>query len=144
LEVFRNGPWRLRPAPDGGTIGGKGLRASLVCLIISGLASSSARKARPATPELPSWAGTAYTLVMAALLVAYGVRLGHRLSLGVAGQLLACWLAGAAWWGYRALRQIVAGLDYVLPSLTLFALAVLVSLAKAGALSRRTGRPTDP
>jgi hypothetical protein len=99
--------------------------------------------APPVPPAgLPSWSGAAYTLVMAALLVGYGLWLGHRLSLGVAALLLACWLAGAAWWAYRALRQVVAGLDYIMLSLALFALAVLVSLAKAGALRRRASRGT--
>jgi hypothetical protein len=99
----------------------------------------------PAPPSgLPPWAGAVYTLVMAGLLVGYGLRLGHRLSLGVAGLLLTCWLVGAAWWAYRFLRQLIVGLDYIALSLTLFAFAVLVSLAKAGALSRRTGRPTNP
>jgi hypothetical protein len=99
-------------------------------------------------PGLPPWVGAAYTLVMAALLVGYGLRLGHRLSLGVAGLLLTCWLAGAGWWAYRSLRQLIAGLDYIALSLTLFAFAVLVSLAKAGALPWRKmgdspGRPID-
>jgi hypothetical protein len=86
--------------------------------------------------DLPPWALAAHPLVLAAVLVAYGLLLGHRFSFGVAGLVLACWLAGAGWWGYRFLRQLVSGLDYIALSLALFALAVLVSLGKAGALSR--------
>jgi len=55
-----------------------------------------------------------------------------------AALILTCWLAGAAWWGYRALRQIIVGLDYIVLSLALFAVAVLVSLRKSGALSRHS------
>jgi hypothetical protein len=87
---------------------------------------------------LPSWTMAAYPLVLAVLLAAYGLRLRHWFSCAAAGLVLACWLAGAAWWGYRALRQLVSGLDYIAVSLALFALAVLVSLAKSRALSRHT------
>jgi hypothetical protein len=87
-------------------------------------------------PGLPWWAAPAYPLIMTGLLAGYGLLLGERFSLGVAGLILACWLAGAGWWGYRLLRQVVSGLDYLALSLVLFALAVLVSLGKSGALSR--------
>jgi hypothetical protein len=50
--------------------------------------------------------------------------------------VLGCWLTAAGWRGYRALRQIIVGLDYLALSLTLFAVAVLISLGKAGVLWR--------
>ena len=71
------------------------------------------------------------------MLAGYALLLGARPPLAGAGLLLACWLAAAAWRGYFTLRQFVRGLDYLALSLPLFALAVLISLAKSGALRRR-------
>jgi hypothetical protein len=58
-----------------------------------------------------------------------------RLALGavVASGWAGVWL----WRGYRELREEVAGLDYLAASLLLLPLAVLISLAKGGALGRR-------
>ena len=89
---------------------------------------------------LPPWTSAAYPLVMAALLAGYGLLLRHRPSLAVAGLVCACWLALAGWQGYRFLRQLVLGLDYIALSLALFALAVLISLGKSGLLSRLVTR----
>jgi hypothetical protein len=85
---------------------------------------------------LPPWAAVAYPLVMAGLLVAYGLWLRHRFSHAVALVVLACGIGGACWRGYRAAREVVAGLDQLCLGLALFGLAVLVSLWKAGALPR--------
>ncbi|HEY3787878.1 MAG TPA: hypothetical protein VGL71_03440 [Urbifossiella sp.] len=52
------------------------------------------------------------------------------------GSVGAAWLTGAAWRLYVAMRAEVAGLDYLLASLILLPVAVLVSLAKSGALER--------
>jgi hypothetical protein len=88
-------------------------------------------------PEgIPPWAAVAYPLALAILLAAYGLALRHRPSLVLAGVVLACWLATAGWQGYCSLRQIVTGLDQIALSLGLFGVAILVSLAKSGALSR--------
>jgi hypothetical protein len=114
---------------------GRLLRAAGAALVLP--ACLAALLGAPEAPAgVPSWAVAAYPLVMAALLAGYGLLLGHRFSLAVAGLVLACWLAVAGWWGYRFLRQVVSGLDYLALSLALFALAVLLSLAKSGALSR--------
>jgi hypothetical protein len=48
----------------------------------------------------------------------------------------AAWLAGVLWRLYAMLRVEVAGLDYLVASLILLPLAVLVSLAKSGAVGR--------
>jgi hypothetical protein len=87
----------------------------------------------------PPWARLCYPPTLAVLAAAYGLALGHRPSLVAAGLLLVCWLAGAGWQGYRSLRAVVWGLDYIALSLALFALAFLISLGKAGILSRRIG-----
>ena len=69
---------------------------------------------------------------------------------GAADALVAAvvgWAAGAGWRGYRALREEVAGLDYLAVGLLLFPVAVLISLAKAGKLPPwpRGARPaTEP
>jgi hypothetical protein len=79
----------------------------------------------------------AYPLVLAGLLAAYGLLLRHRPSLAFAAGAVACWLAVIGWYSYWALRQVVTGLDYLAGSLVVFAVAILVSLAKSGILARR-------
>jgi hypothetical protein len=59
-----------------------------------------------------------------------------RLALGAAAAL--GWVSVLVWRGYRELRQEVGGLDYLAASLLILPLAVLISLAKGGALARRT------
>jgi len=85
---------------------------------------------------LPPWSIGAYPLMMAGLLVGYGLLLRHRPSLTIAGLVLAFWLMTAGWQGYQFLRQLFLGLDYIAISLGLFGLAVLVSLGKSGLLRR--------
>jgi hypothetical protein len=101
------------------------------------------------TGRLPSWLVTAYPPMTAVLLAGYAWLLGHRVSLGISTLTLASWLVQVGWNGYLELRAAVRGLDHILLSLLLFALAVLVSLAKSGHLSvwlarrRRTITPLD-
>jgi len=52
------------------------------------------------------------------------------------GGVAAAWLTGALWRLYLVLRAEVAGLDYLLVSLILLPVGILVSLTKAGVLSR--------
>jgi hypothetical protein len=94
----------------------------------------------------PPWAVLTYPLVMAGALAVYGALLRQRPWLVAAGLALVVWMAGAGWRGYLLLRQTVAGLDHMAVGLALFVLAVLISLGKAGALSRRraNGREAPP
>jgi hypothetical protein len=86
--------------------------------------------------RVPQWAAAVYPLIMACLLAGYGLVVGHGPSVGVAALVLLGWLAAAVGKGYALLRVLVTGLDYLAVSLTLFALAIVVSLAKAGVLGR--------
>jgi len=45
-------------------------------------------------------------------------------------------LTAAGWRGYVVLRQVVAGLDHITGGLAFFMLAALISLKKAGVLSK--------
>ena len=56
------------------------------------------------------------------------------------GGVGAAWLTGVLWRLYLILRAEVAGLDYLVASLILLPLAVLLSLAKSGAISRWADR----
>lgn len=85
------------------------------------------------------WILWAYPLALACFLTGYGFWLRHRPSYWVAGLLGVGWLFGASWRGYLSARQAVSGLDHIALSLVLFAVAVLVSLGKAGLLSRWLG-----
>ena len=64
-----------------------------------------------------------YPLAMCLVLAAYGRWLGHRLSLSAAGLILASWLIWSGWRGYRSVRHLVAGLDYIAMGMLSFALA---------------------
>jgi hypothetical protein len=86
--------------------------------------------------ELPEWALKMYPLGMAILLSAYGLWLWHVPTLSMAGVILLTWSAASGWNIYRSVRTLVVGMDYLILSLLVFALAVLVSIAKSGLLSR--------
>ena len=94
----------------------------------------------------PPWVALSYPPAMAALLVGYGLLLRQSAWLVAAALAQVVWMGGAGWRGYLLLRQTVAGLDHMAVGLALFVLAVLVSLGKAGALSRRRtgGREAPP
>jgi hypothetical protein len=88
------------------------------------------------SPRVPPWAATAYPLVMAAVLAGYGLLWpGYRPARAFAAAVLGGWLAVGGVRSYAALRQVVAGLDYLVLSLGLFGVAVSISLGKSGALS---------
>lgn len=86
--------------------------------------------------NLPIWALALYPLAMAVVLAAYGFWLWHPLTLGLAAVLLVTWSAATGWQIYRHIRQLVVGLDYLVPSLCVFPVAIAISLGKAGVLSR--------
>lgn len=81
------------------------------------------------------------TLLASVLFSAYAA-VRHRLAVAVVATGLFLGVAVATWYGYFALRQVVAGLDHLALSLLLFALAVLISLGKSGLLARWF--PGDP
>jgi hypothetical protein len=89
---------------------------------------------RPGT--FPEWIVWGYPVGMAVIIAGYGALLRHRLSLVVAGFIGFCALVAAGWRGYVWLRTFVVGLDLLAVSLFFFALAVLISLGKAGFLRR--------
>jgi hypothetical protein len=78
----------------------------------------------------------AYVLLLAVVLVGYGRLVGLRSSFLGASVLLMGWLGVVGWRTYCWLRQLVTGLDQMLLSLALFALAILVSLIKSGVFAR--------
>lgn len=91
-------------------------------------------------PEsLPAWVPRFYPLVMAILLAGYGYWLWHPPTLVIAGVILVAWSAASGWHIYRVMRSLIVGLDYLVLSLIVFALAIVISLAKSGLLSRWQG-----
>jgi len=87
--------------------------------------------------DMPSWTAMLYPLALATLLAGYGLVFRYRPALWAAVVALAGWLAAALAREYLALREEVAGLDYIALSLLVFAVAMVISLGKAGALPRR-------
>jgi hypothetical protein len=77
-----------------------------------------------------------YPLLAASVALAYGLWLRHRPALASAVLTLIAWASVAGSRGYTQLRPLVAGLDQITLGLASFALAALVSLAKAGVLAR--------
>lgn len=116
------------------------LRAAGAALVV--VASLAATPA-PEQSVFPAWLFEVYPPLMAGLLVAYFWCLDHRLSLVMASLVAVCWGVDIGWRAYGALRQIVTGLDYLAVSLVLFLVAVLISLIKAGLLSRNVPPPVD-
>jgi hypothetical protein len=84
----------------------------------------------------PDWMQEALPLIIAAVLIAYGLFLRNWPVLTIACLMLGCWLITAGWQGYRVLRQLVVGLDFIVLSLAVFALALVISLGKSGILSK--------
>ena len=84
--------------------------------------------------SVPAWTLSVYPVMLAALLAGYGLLLTHWPSHLLAGLALSPWLATGAWRVYAILRREVVGLDYITLSMALFAVAVLISLAKSGLL----------
>jgi hypothetical protein len=82
------------------------------------------------------WAPVVYPLVMGILLGVYGQLLHHSFSLVIATVILGYWLFTFGWSGYRKIRGLLKGFDYIMSGIGFFVLAVLVSLAKAGTLKR--------
>jgi hypothetical protein len=111
----------------------RGLGAALVLLACVAVTFGEMRRA----PTLPPGVIGAYPLLMASILAAYGRLLGHKGPVAVAVLVVASWFAAVGGRAYASWREVVAGLDYLVLSLTLFALAVLISLGKSGVLSRR-------
>jgi hypothetical protein len=108
------------------------LHASIMAMVVSLQGST----------DLPAWVIAVYPLLMAGLLSGYGLLLRHKPSLVVVVIVLLCWLGAVGWRGYVVLRQVVTGLDYMTMSLALFAVAVAISLFKAGLLSRLLPAPS--
>jgi hypothetical protein len=88
----------------------------------------------PDTLELGELASPrpAFLLAAAVLQLILGIR-GRRLWRCLVGAAL---VTVASWRAYCWLRQVVAGLDHLAVSLLFFALAILISLGKAGILAR--------
>lgn len=112
---------------------GKGLRIAAASLFAAAaLLTTFGRFNTP--PQLPGWALSTYPAGVAILLTVYGLVVRDRRCLAPASVSGAGWLLGVGWRGFTALRQVVAGLNFIGLSLAFFAVAILISLAKAGVL----------
>jgi len=92
----------------------------------------------PETLTVASVSGVRAGPLVAALgiqvLLALWRRDGWRLVVG--GLVAAIWLSDLAWRWYRVLREDVPGVDYIVAGLALLPVAVLISLGKAGVITR--------
>lgn len=85
----------------------------------------------PSGASVPPLLLVVYPLLMAALLLLYGRLLRQTAALAAAVLIFSGWTMLFGWRLYGWLRSTVAGIDHILLSLALFALAVFISLAKA-------------
>jgi hypothetical protein len=97
---------------------------------------------------LPLEVVRAYPFAMSIAAVGYGYLTGFRPYFAAASAGLLAWLAAVGWQGYCALRSLLVGLDWIVGGLAFFGLAAVISLRKAGILSRplakRQRKPIDP
>ena len=91
----------------------------------------------PLPADLPSWSVWVYPPAMGLMLAGYGLLLRHAGSVAVAGLILLSWLIGAGVLGYRYLRHLLVGLDYIALSIAMLVLGILMSLVKSGHFGRR-------
>jgi hypothetical protein len=121
---------------------GKALRTAgptmvlLVCLVLMVLPLR-------ALADLPFWLPRFYPLAMGVLLAAYGYLLWHPPTMVIAGLILLSWSGASGWTIYRAARARIVGLDYLVLSFLVFALAILVSLGKSHLMARWRKPATD-
>jgi hypothetical protein len=87
-------------------------------------------------PDVPGLLLDAYPVAMACMLAVYGVWRWHVPSLVIAALIFTVWSLASGWQIYRACRQLIVGLDYLVLSLMVFLVAIAVSLAKAGLVTR--------
>ena len=124
---------------------GRLLRGAGAAMLL--LAGAAATLGRPdSVAGVPPALIRAYPLMLAGIAAGYGLMIGHRAYLAAAAAGLGCWLTVAGWGIYGLMRRHVAGLDHITLGLTSLALAMIISLMKAGALqrwlARRQGRLT--
>jgi hypothetical protein len=90
-------------------------------------------------PDLPWTIHVVYPLTVGILLAAYGCWQRHSLTTIAATILLGYWLFTWGWTAYQHVRTSLKGFDYLAAGMSCFAIAVLVSLGKAGVLGRWLG-----
>jgi hypothetical protein len=83
----------------------------------------------------PAWLSV-YAVAAILTALGYGYLVRNRLYLASAAAGVVYWLALGSMQGYRQLRPVVSGLDYILSGLLSLVVAMLISLAKMGAPQR--------
>ena len=87
----------------------------------------------------PNWLAV-YPAMVVLVAVAYGWLVRNRLCLVSAAATVACWLGIGSVQGYRQLRPVISGLDYILGGAISLLVAMFISLGKTGFLQRRLSR----
>jgi hypothetical protein len=113
--------------------------AGAAVLLLLGLISAAGYSG-PAR-SLPAGVATFYPIMIAAGAAAYGLMVRDRMYLEGAWVTLAAWLGKAGWQGYGHLRRGLVGLDQIVCGLLFFAIALAISLKKAGVPVELLSRP---
>jgi hypothetical protein len=109
-------------------------RLGALAIMIAGLVAlmAPARLLTGVPPGLVS----AYPLLLALVALEFGYSTGHQLFFVAAAANVSEWSLVTLSQGYWALRGVLAGLDAIALGLVFFVVAALISLGKAGLLSR--------
>jgi hypothetical protein len=86
--------------------------------------------------RLPDWLSGIYPIAIAIMIGVLGLLVWHPPTMVMAAIILASWFTSYGWQSYRTVRTWVVGFDYLVLSFLVFALAVLISLAKSGIITR--------
>jgi len=111
--------------------------AGAVLLLPAGLTAAVGGDGSFSLSNLPPEILRAYLGFLIVVAVAYGYFTATRMYLAIAATSALSWVAMMSSHGYRYLRLFIAGLDQIAWGLAFFLLAVLISLAKAGAFRKR-------
>jgi hypothetical protein len=87
----------------------------------------------------PSWL-VIYPAMAIVVAAAYGWLVRNRLFFVSAAATVACWLGIGGLQGYRQMRPLISGLDYILCGAFSLVVAMFISLGKTGVLQRRLSR----
>lgn len=97
-----------------------------------------------ALPETDfGWRSWAYPPAVALVLLGYGWVVPSVAAALASALIGVAWTCAAGSWSYAATRRIVPGIDYIVIGLALFALAVVVSVAKGGRLQEPVDKTSD-
>jgi hypothetical protein len=113
-------------------------RCGAIILLLAGVSAASGYP--HVWASLPRQVSNWYPLLVAFVAYAFGYLTRERVYIASAAVSSSAWLASCGTQGYSQLRKLVAGLDQISWGMLFFAVAMAISLRKAGLWPRRATR----